>query len=162
MDFSDDEDFFARAGEDEYDQPFEGYECYQPHEELPPEEEMSVEAEQIQVVGEHDESSQPPQETMEQLEELSTSPSRPSDVGSPTSSSSPPTLPLQAEREREKGRKRMREKTKPAGLWIGIDAPAPATPMSYQPSGIPIPSIEAATNAWWDGIGIRNSIFGLT
>ena len=41
MNFSDDEDFFARAGEDEDDLlPFEGYECYQPPEEMPPEEEV--------------------------------------------------------------------------------------------------------------------------
>ena len=49
MNFSDDEDFFERAGEDEDDLlPFEGYECYQPPVEMPPEDEVSLEPEQFQ------------------------------------------------------------------------------------------------------------------
>ena len=45
MNFSDDEDFFERAGEDEDDLlPFEGYECYQPPEEMPPEGESRARA----------------------------------------------------------------------------------------------------------------------
>ena len=50
MDFSDDEDFFARAGEDEDELlPFEGYECNQPPEEMPPpEDEVILEPEQFQ------------------------------------------------------------------------------------------------------------------
>ena len=42
MDFSDDEGFFCRAGHDEDEQMgFQGYESFQPHEDLqPPEEEM--------------------------------------------------------------------------------------------------------------------------
>ena len=43
IDFSDDEDFFERAGEDDEDLlPFEGYECYQPPVEMPPEDELSL------------------------------------------------------------------------------------------------------------------------
>ena len=41
MDCSDDEDFFERAAEDQEELlPFEGYGCFQPYEQPPPEEDM--------------------------------------------------------------------------------------------------------------------------
>ena len=63
MNFSDDEDFFARAGEDDDELlPFEGYECNQPPEEmLPPEDEVILEPEQTQKGSAARGSSQPGQ-----------------------------------------------------------------------------------------------------
>ena len=119
MDFSDDEDFFERAGEDEDDLlPFEGCECYQLPEEMPPEDEVSLEPEQFQEGSEPRESSPPGRGSMESSEEPSTSPSRCSDTASPASSSSLPALPLQAGR----GRKRLREDASSSCLtqWVVV------------------------------------------
>ena len=149
MDFSDDEDFFERAGEDEDDLlPFEGYECYQPPVEMPPEDEVSLEPEEFQEGSEPRESASPGEGSTEPSEEPSTSPSRCSDPASPASSSSLPALPLQTER----GRKRLRHKTKPAEAAMEYNVLAPAEQRSYQPPGIPcVPSLDAVRSDWWDG-----------
>ena len=66
MDFSDDEDFFERAGEDEDDLlPLGGYECFQPPMEMPPEDEVGPEPEQLQEGIEPRESSPPRQGSTE-------------------------------------------------------------------------------------------------
>ena len=147
MDFSDEDDFFARAAEEQEELlSFEGYDCHQLREELPPEDEIIPDAEQIEVVIEDHESSQPRDEAVERVEELSTSPSRTSDTATSATSSPPRPLPLLESRRR----KRLREKA--PRPWIGRPAPAPVEQASYQPPGLPgIPSMEAATNDWWDG-----------
>ena len=77
MDFSDDEDFFERAGEDEDDLlPFGGYESFQLPMQMPPEDEVGPEPEQLQEGIEPRESSPPRQGLTESSEEPSTSPSR--------------------------------------------------------------------------------------
>ena len=151
MDCSDDEDFFERAAEDQEELlPFEGYGCFQPHEEPPPEEDMIQEADDIkELLAEVHASSQSCEEATAP-EELSTSPSRTSDTSSPATSSSPqtPPLPLQV----GEVRKRLRVKTKPNGPWIGNDAPAPVEHASFQPLGFPdIPRLEEVKYDWWDG-----------
>ena len=104
MNFSDDEDFFARAGEDEDELlPFEGYECnLPPAEMLPPDDDVILEPEQTQKGSEVRESSQPGQGSTEPSEEPSPPPSRCStETASPASSSSLPALPLQTGRGRK-------------------------------------------------------------
>ena len=151
MDFSDDEDFFERAAEDQEELlPFEGYGCFQPHEEPPPEEDMIQEADDIKELLAEVHASSQPREEATAPEELSTSPSRTSDASSPATSSSPqtPPLPLQV----GEVRKRLRVKTKPNGPWIGNDAPAPVEHASFQPLGFPdIPRLEEVKYDWWDG-----------
>ena len=69
MYFSDDEDFFERAAEDQEELlPFEGYGRHLPHEELPPEDEMIPETEQTEVGIEDHKSSQPGDEAVEKVE----------------------------------------------------------------------------------------------
>ena len=149
MDFSDDEDFFARAADEQEDLLcFEGYDGLLPHEELSAQAEMITETERMEVGIEDHESSQPRDEAVDRVEELSTSPSRTSDTAS--SASSPEHRPLPTLESR--GRKRLREKTKPIGPWMEIGAPDPVEQASSQPLGFPgIPSMEAARNDWWDG-----------
>ena len=148
MYFSDDEDFFARAADDQEELlSFEGYESFQPYEQMLPEDEMIPEAEQLELGIEDDESFQPCHPRVERVEEPPTSPSLTSDTVSLSSTSPPRPLPTLE----SGGRKRLREKTKPTGPWIGNGASAPMAQASYQPLGLPgVPSMEAARNEWWD------------
>ena len=148
MDFSEDEDFFARAAEEQEEfLPFEGYDCHLPHEELPPEiVEIIPDAEEMEVGTEDNESSQPRDETVDRVEELSASPSRTSDTASSATSPARPLPTLES-----RGRKRLRDKTKPTGPWLENGAPDPVKLASYQPPAIPgLDSLEAARNDWWD------------
>ena len=148
MDFSEDEDFFARAAEEQEEfLPFEGYDCHLPHEELPPEiVEIIPDAEEMEVGTGDNESSQPRDETVDRVEELSASPSRTSDTASSATSPARPLPTLES-----RGRKRLREKTKPTGPWLENGAPDPVKLASYQPPAIPgLDSLEAARNDWWD------------
>ena len=132
MDFSDDEDFFARAGNDEEEHAgFQCFESYQPEDDMPPpDEEMFVPPGNDGVQQrETPPAAERTATASEQVEEPATSPSRTTDASSPTSSSSSPSLPLQVGR----GRKRLLEKAAPAGPWIGVEAPAPAASVSSQP-----------------------------
>ena len=88
MYFSDDEDFFARAADDQEELlSFEGYESFQPYEQLLSEGEMIPDAEQLELGIEYDESFQPCHPRVERVEELSTSPSLTLDTASSSTSS---------------------------------------------------------------------------
>ena len=88
MYFSDDEDFFARAADDQEELlSFEGHESFQPYEQMLPEDEVIPEAEQLELGIEDDESFQPCHPRVERVEELSTSLSLTLDTASSSTSS---------------------------------------------------------------------------
>ena len=146
MDFSDDEDFFARAADEQEElSAFQGHDCHFVPEELPPEEETGIECNESSQPHDHG-SSQPCDEATLQTEEVSTSPTETSDAGSSSTSSPHRPLPVVLE---FRGRKRIREKA--PRPWIERPDHWAVEQASSQPPGFPgIPSIDDAANDWWD------------
>ena len=157
-DFSDDEDFFARAADEQEElSAFQEHDCHQFPEELPPEEHMGIEYHESSQP--HDHGSSESRDEAEQVEEVSTSPTETSDACSSSTSSPNRPLPVLLE---FKGRKRLREKA--PRPWIEKPDNCAVQQASSQPPGFPgIPSIDDTALNWWGAKPERekNGIFGM-
>ena len=149
MDFSDDEDFFGRAGEDEEEQMGQdAYESFQP-----PEDDLQLYQEMLgsphEDIVPEELSFQPSEDAAEAPESThpAAGPASGSDTPTPLNDASPPRLPLVSDSTRT----RLLRKTPPTGPWSGVQAPGRAPVVSSQPPVIPGSTpLDDAHREWWD------------